>query len=79
MGRSIVRLSQRGSVIVPERADVDQLVPMSTLRAKEEATDLIDFRLNGGKQYFQPTFSASPHGGLRSVNAHLSAADREES
>lgn len=76
---SIVRLRQRDRVIVPVRADIDQLVPVIASGALEEAANLIDFRLNGGKDDFQPTFAASPHGGLRRVNAHHSAAGREES
>lgn len=71
---SIIRLRQRDRVIVPVRANVDQLVPVATLLAKEKAADLIDLRINVGKQHFQPTISASPHGGLRRVNAHHSAA-----
>lgn len=71
---SIVRLRQRDRVIVPVRADIDQLVPVIASGALEEAANLIDFRLNGGKEDFQPTFSAFPHGGLRRVNAHHSAA-----
>lgn len=79
MTGSIVRLAQRERVFIPIRANVDQLVPVATLRAKEKAADLIDLRINVGKQHIQPTISASPHGGLRRVNAHHSAAGREES
>lgn len=74
MGASIVRLAQRNRVFVPVRANVDQLVSLVASRASEEAAYLVDFWLDCGKQYFQPTFSASPHGGLRRVNAHHSAA-----
>lgn len=74
MDASIVRLAQRDRVFVPIRANVNQLVPVVASRASEEAAYLVDFWLDCGKQYFQPTFSASPHGGLRMVNGHHSAA-----
>lgn len=74
MAGSIIRLAQRERVFIPIRANVDQLVSVATLWAKEKAADLIDLRINVGKHHFQPTISASPHGGLRRVNAHHSAA-----
>ncbi|MGR6075491.1 hypothetical protein [Achromobacter sp. CSND-B12] len=71
---SVVRLAQRDRVIVPVRADINQLVPVIASGALEEAANLIDFRLNGGKDDFQPTFSAFPHGALPWVKANHSAA-----
>lgn len=73
---SIVRLRQRDGVIVPVGADIDQLVPVVASRAFEEASGLINLGVDGGEHDFQAAASAFPHGALRRVNAHHSAAAR---
>lgn len=74
MDASIVRLAQRDRVFIPIRANVDQLVPVVASRALEEATHLVDLRLNGGKHDFQPAVPTLPHGALHhTVSIHLSA------
>ncbi|MGX9694572.1 hypothetical protein ACTJNK_29825 [Achromobacter anxifer] len=76
MGRatSIVRLRQRDRVIVPERTNVDQRVPVVAPRALEEASSLINLGVDCGKHDFQPAVSAFPHGALpHTMKVHLNA------
>lgn len=79
MAASIVRLAQRNRVIIPVRANVDQLVPVVASRALEEASSLIDLGVNGGKHDFQPAVPTRPHGALPHTVTFILAPRPEKS
>lgn len=74
MDASIVRLTQRDRVFVTIRANVDELIPVVASRASKETTSLINLRINGGKNDFQPAVATFPHGTLPdTASKYLSA------